>query len=328
MSTTPTSGEHAEEPEITIAPDTTAAPQTAPPVVMMDASVQEWCDAYARSETDRERGGILFGQVTHVDGVPRVSVEAVVEAVGAEERRASITFTHQTWEHVNAVREAQYPQLRMVGWFHTHPGYGVFLSGFDLFIHRNFFNLPWQIAYVVDPLRGDAGFFVWQNGEITRLPSAEEKAPAAPAQPEPVLQVAVAKRSRIPVWAVAAVAIIVVLIIGTFTIPGLRKPYGHPPTIQPKPVVPPVPPPAPTVAEPLRIQYYDRVKINSGDTLWDIAHRKLGDPLRYPELQKINNITDPRRIPSGRVIQVPTTPTTKVPPKGDANDGQSQRDGD
>ena len=93
-----------------------------------------------------------------------------MEAVGAEERRASITFTHETWAHINAVREERYPELRIVGWFHTHPGYGVFLSGYDLFIHRNFFNLPWQLAYVIDPVGGEAGFFGWRGEDITRLP--------------------------------------------------------------------------------------------------------------------------------------------------------------
>ena len=35
----------------------------------------------------------------------------------------------------------------------------------DLFIHDNFFNFPWQIAFVYDPLGGDEGSFVWRAGK-------------------------------------------------------------------------------------------------------------------------------------------------------------------
>jgi hypothetical protein len=35
-----------------------------------------------------------------------------------------------------------------------------------LFIHRNFFREPWQVALVIDPRQDAAGFFVWQDGEI------------------------------------------------------------------------------------------------------------------------------------------------------------------
>jgi hypothetical protein len=51
-----------------------------------------------------------------------------------------------------------------VGWYHTHPDYGIFLSGQDLFIHRNFFDQPLQVAYVVDPIRQTRGFFQWRDG--------------------------------------------------------------------------------------------------------------------------------------------------------------------
>jgi proteasome lid subunit RPN8/RPN11 len=41
----------------------------------------------------------------------------------------------------------------MVGWYHTHPDWGVFLSSMDMFICDNFFN-KLDVAYVIDPWRG------------------------------------------------------------------------------------------------------------------------------------------------------------------------------
>jgi proteasome lid subunit RPN8/RPN11 len=58
------------------------------------------------------------------------------------------------------------PDHQIVGWHHTHPGFGIFLSRHDEFFHRNFFSQPWQVALVVDPQRGELGFFQWLDGEI------------------------------------------------------------------------------------------------------------------------------------------------------------------
>jgi proteasome lid subunit RPN8/RPN11 len=51
----------------------------------------------------------------------------------------------------------------MVGWYHTHPGFGIFLSGMDLFIHQNFFTQLWHVAFVLDPRARTSGFFTWNR---------------------------------------------------------------------------------------------------------------------------------------------------------------------
>ncbi len=45
-----------------------------------------------------------------------------------------------------------------------------------------------------------------------------------------------------------------------------------------------------------------------GDTLWQIAHDQLGDPLRYPELAAANQIVDPNLIFVGQTILIPGSP--------------------
>jgi hypothetical protein len=47
-----------------------------------------------------------------------------------------------------------------VGWYHTHPRMGIFLSGYDTWLHDHFFPHPWQVALVVEPHTGAGGFFV------------------------------------------------------------------------------------------------------------------------------------------------------------------------
>jgi proteasome lid subunit RPN8/RPN11 len=54
-----------------------------------------------------------------------------------------------------------------VGWYHSHPGLGVFLSEQDRFIHKSFFgDEPWYIAVVFDPASGERGVFVWAGEDI------------------------------------------------------------------------------------------------------------------------------------------------------------------
>jgi hypothetical protein len=56
-----------------------------------------------------------------------------------------------------------------VGWYHTHPGFGVEFSEMDLFIQRNFFSGPTQIALVTDPLSGAVAICVNTPGGIEYL---------------------------------------------------------------------------------------------------------------------------------------------------------------
>ena len=69
------------------------------------------------------------------------------------------------------MKDSRYPDQRIVGWYHSHPGFGVFLSEHDLFIHRNFFSDPAQIAWVYDPHSDEEGCFAWEKegGDLKRV---------------------------------------------------------------------------------------------------------------------------------------------------------------
>jgi proteasome lid subunit RPN8/RPN11 len=56
----------------------------------------------------------------------------------------------------------------VVGWFHSHPGLGVFLSGTDLRTQRDCFGAEWQIAVVLDPQRREFGVFAGPDGAPAR----------------------------------------------------------------------------------------------------------------------------------------------------------------
>lgn len=115
----------------------------------------------------REVGGVLVGQVAPTGGSPWV--EAAIPAINADEQRATLTFTQEAWEHVHTILDHEFPEYQIVGWYHSHPGFGIFLSEHDLFIHRNFFSGLSQIAFVVDPHEGTEGVFGWRDGDVAPL---------------------------------------------------------------------------------------------------------------------------------------------------------------
>jgi proteasome lid subunit RPN8/RPN11 len=136
--------------------------------IAFEESARDTIDAHVASDTSVEKGGVLVGTVDEETG--RVFVSAAIPAHRATSAAATLTFTHEAWDEVNAVLAEDYEGLRMVGWYHSHPRFGIFLSEYDLFIQSNFFSAPWQVAYVADPVAGTSGFFGWENGSVVRYP--------------------------------------------------------------------------------------------------------------------------------------------------------------
>jgi proteasome lid subunit RPN8/RPN11 len=121
------------------------------------------------ADTTREIGGVLVGEVLHDDCGPYLRIETTIDALHADEKGAELTFTHATWEHIHKEMDTRHKGKRVVGWYHTHPGFGVFLSDRDQFIHKSFFDLPFQVAFVYDPKSREHGMFAWRDNEVWRM---------------------------------------------------------------------------------------------------------------------------------------------------------------
>jgi proteasome lid subunit RPN8/RPN11 len=125
--------------------------------------------ARGSAELSREIGGVLVGEVLRDEAGPYLHVDATIDALHAEEKGAELTFTHATWEHIHKTMDSEQSGKKLVGWYHTHPGFGIFLSDRDQFIHRSFFNLPFQVALVYDPRSREHGVFGWRDNEVWRI---------------------------------------------------------------------------------------------------------------------------------------------------------------
>jgi hypothetical protein len=122
------------------------------------------------------------GRAWRSAGRTRVLVSHVLASAGARGEAACLHFGIEAWLELTP-RRRSLAQHQVVGWYHSHPGIGVFLSGADRDLHDAHFSaFPWYVAVVADPVGGDLGVFGYDGGVMTRLRGAwrtdpEEGAP-------------------------------------------------------------------------------------------------------------------------------------------------------
>lgn len=137
----------------------------AQPAVVMESEVARKIRQHSRSSMKAEVCGVLIGRMEN----DRTVIEACISGINAAQGGAHVTFTQDTWEHIYKIKDQQYPEEKIVGWYHSHPGFGVFLSEHDLFIQENFFSSPQQVAWVFDPHTDEEGCFGWIGGKTEKL---------------------------------------------------------------------------------------------------------------------------------------------------------------
>ncbi len=114
-----------------------------------------------------EIAGALVGNVFQVfnSKIRYVEINASI-AANTSSGRAHVEISAKEWFRINDVIEKD-PRYRIrsttVGWYHSHPGFSVFMSGTDENTQLSHFNLEWQVAIVVDPVNLDIGCFCTKN---------------------------------------------------------------------------------------------------------------------------------------------------------------------
>ena len=140
--------------------------------ILLDEAPLRAMQAHALTSLDREVAGVMIGRQPEKQPDGRYVVH-VIDSIIAEHtvmQGASVTYTPESWRYMTDTLWERYPDESavIVGWYHTHPGFGIFLSGMDLFIHQNFFTQIWHVAYVLDPRARTSGFFCW-NRQRTKV---------------------------------------------------------------------------------------------------------------------------------------------------------------
>ena len=136
--------------------------------IYISQAVYKEIHKFTKNKSANESGGMLVGSIIEEFGKTNIVICGFIEAKFCEATPTTLTFTHETWEYVHKEIEKKYKGKQIVGWIHTHPDFGIFLSEYDKFIHQNFFNEAHQVAYVIDPIQNIEGFYFWIHSNIEK----------------------------------------------------------------------------------------------------------------------------------------------------------------
>ncbi len=150
-------------------------PAGSPVEMLIVAHLSAYSDIHRQSISSlpNETGGFLVGRVAcDQRGCWHVEIEQAVPVEPVTQNPVHFTFTWKDVDRVRSYREEHGKAL--LGWYHTHPDLGIFLSETDLErTHRVLFSEPFQIALVYDPVRGRAGYFFWDGAQQINASKAE-----------------------------------------------------------------------------------------------------------------------------------------------------------
>ncbi|MCK5397386.1 MAG: Mov34/MPN/PAD-1 family protein [Thermoplasmata archaeon] len=108
--------------------------------------------------------GLLLGEVRTWQGQEYVLVRDVV-TTDLDATSVSVKFDNKGFEKLFAGLDDAGFDYVVVGWYHSHPGYGCFLSETDIKTHGGIFVSPHQVAIVIDPLNFQIEAFLLRKNE-------------------------------------------------------------------------------------------------------------------------------------------------------------------
>ncbi|MFH0713477.1 MAG: Mov34/MPN/PAD-1 family protein [Candidatus Micrarchaeota archaeon] len=122
-------------------------------VYMKQTAVQKAEEYFSQLASLHLEGmGLLMGEVCEHKGKNFVVVNEFITSE-TDSSAVSVRFSPNAFEKI--AEELQKSGEIVVGWCHSHPGYGCFLSTTDVSTQRRFFNEQFHVAAVFDPLASD-----------------------------------------------------------------------------------------------------------------------------------------------------------------------------
>ena len=111
--------------------------------------------------------GVLTGGFSSGPAGEYVEVRGFHDATVLESTLDFADHLARNWSDLVAYSDLVEKGLRPIGWFLSRPGCGARLGPFELIVHLSYFNLPYQILLLLDPVEGKVGLYI--GGEDGRL---------------------------------------------------------------------------------------------------------------------------------------------------------------
>ena len=118
--------------------------------------------AHANTDPRYECTGLMVGQVFYDPEyrLPFVLIEQTFPLNATEHSGAHVHVDAARLAQTQTAIQRQHPGTMIVGWYHTHPNLGVYLSATDRQVTEGLFNASWHVATVIDPMRKEEVSFV------------------------------------------------------------------------------------------------------------------------------------------------------------------------
>ncbi len=118
------------------------------------------CKAYSKRML--EVMGFLVGDVYKWNDLRFALVKNVV-STDLESTKISVKFHRDGFEGLfEKLDDLRYDYV-IVGWYHSHPGLGCFLSSKDIETQKRMLNNPFHTALVVDPIKEEVKAYKLKN---------------------------------------------------------------------------------------------------------------------------------------------------------------------
>ena len=127
---------------------------------------------YGKSHSCTEKVAALVGRQIEIDGEEILMICGAIQGKDATEENGTLTFSAATWEYVGSQMDKYFQGMTLVGWVHCQPGFGAFLMSKDEAFHKLYFQEPWQVLFVVDPVDKLDTFYIY-NEEADVLQQAK-----------------------------------------------------------------------------------------------------------------------------------------------------------
>lgn len=134
-------------------------------VVFIEKEALRQLNEFLLRDLSREHGGVLLGQAFFDPQEQRyfVVIRFSIAAHGTEGSQVHLQYTPSTWASISEVIDQAHQDMVVVGWYHSHPGLGVFMSSTDRATQKAFWNRAWNLAIVVDPVAQKTGWFAGEE---------------------------------------------------------------------------------------------------------------------------------------------------------------------
>ncbi len=113
--------------------------------------------------------GLLLGEVFEHEGTEYTIVRDVATST-LEASEVSVRFDKRKMGELFDQMDSSGFDYMVVGWYHSHPGHGCFMSPRDLHTQKSMFREVYHYSIVVDPLNSEIEAYTLDGDECKPIP--------------------------------------------------------------------------------------------------------------------------------------------------------------